>query len=145
MTRHHQLGDLDGEWLVVEIGGATVDPEAPRTVRFDQGRMSGRVGVNQFTGSFADLGDIITIGPLASTRMAGPPAMMELEARFNSRVNGEHPKYLDGDQLTLGEGDDSIRLTREPLPTFEDTGPPDRVEVRELPDQEPFRGEEVGL
>ncbi len=137
--------DLDGDWLVVEIGGVAVDPGAPRTVDFDQGRMSGRVGVNRFTGSFSMNDQTVVIGPLASTRMAGPPEMMELEARFNSRVSGEHVISLEGDRLILGEGEDSIRLIREPLPTFEDTGQGDQVEVRELPDQGPYRDEDVGL
>lgn len=136
--------DLDGDWLVVEVGGVAVDPAAPRAVGFDQGRMSGRVGVNSFTGSFSIDDQTVVIGPLASTRMAGPPEMMNLEARFNSRVNGEHVVLLEDDQLILGDGEDSIRLIREPLPTFEDIGQGDQIEVRELQDQEPYRDEDIG-
>lgn len=137
--------DLDGDWQVVEIDGETVDPDAPRTVGFDQGRISGRLGVNRFTGSYSVHGETVAIGPLASTRMAGPPELMALEARFNSRVSGEHVMQFEADQMTLGDDDHSIRLTREPSGMFEDTEPADQPEVRELPDQEPFFGDDIGL
>jgi heat shock protein HslJ len=46
--------------------------------------VAGCVGVNRFTGSFTVDGDVLQVGPVASTRMAGPPEMMTLENRFNS-------------------------------------------------------------
>ena len=69
MTEHF----LDGDWLVIEIDAETVDPDAPREVRFEGDRVSGRVGVNPFTGKFTVDGKVLQIGPAASTRMAGPP------------------------------------------------------------------------
>jgi heat shock protein HslJ len=62
---------LEGDWLVVEIGGETVEPQAPRSVRFEGDRVTGRVGVNRFTGSFTIEGDVLEAGPIAATRMAG--------------------------------------------------------------------------
>ena len=41
---------LGGGWLVVEIDGEPIDPEAPREIRFEGDRVAGRVGVNRFTG-----------------------------------------------------------------------------------------------
>ena len=103
---------LEGDWLVVEIGGEAVDLDAPRTVRFEGDRMSGRVGVNRFTGSFTLDGDVLQAGPAASTRMAGPPEMMALESRFNSRLEGEHEITWEGDVLTLGTSERAIVMKR---------------------------------
>ena len=92
---------LGGDWLVVEIDGEPIDPEAPREVRFEGDRVAERVGVNRFTGSFTLDGDTLQVGPGASTRMAGPPELMALEDRFNSHLDGEHEIALEGNVLTL--------------------------------------------
>ena len=105
---------LEGNWLVVEIGGEAIDPESPREVHFERDRITGRVGVNRFTGSFTTEGDVLQVGPVASTRMAGPPEMMALENRFNSRFEGKHEITRDGDFLTLGESERAIVLKRAP-------------------------------
>jgi len=62
--------------LVEEIGGEPVDPDAPRTVHFEEERVSGQVGVNRFTGVLIIDGDLLVLGPVAMTRMAGPPELM---------------------------------------------------------------------
>jgi len=103
---------LEGDWLVIEIDDEPVDPEAPRSIRFEEGRVSGRVGVNRFTGTYSTDGDVIDIGPVASTRMAGPPDLMSLEHHFNTHLEGEHEITLGGDEMVLGEADGAIRLTR---------------------------------
>ena len=103
---------LEGDWLVIEIDGELVDPEAPREIRFAGDRVAGRVGVNRFTGSFTIEGDAIDVGPMASTRMAGPPELMALEDRFNSGFQGELVCGLEHDVLTLARNDGTIVLTR---------------------------------
>ena len=65
--------------------------------------MAGRVGVNRFTGSFTVDGDVLQVGPVASTRMAGPPEMMTLENRFNSAFQGDLPIGLDEVELVVSE------------------------------------------
>lgn len=46
----------------------------------DARRVSGSAGCNRFTGSFTTDGDHVSIGPLATTRMACPPPQMRIEA-----------------------------------------------------------------
>lgn len=133
---------LEGDWLVVEIGGELVDPGAPRSVRFEGGRVTGRVGVNRFTGSFSIEGDVLEVGPVASTRMAGPPEMMALEDRFNSGLEGEHQITRDGEVLRLGESERTMVLTCAPGVSVQGTVnyrerimlPPDSVVIVELID-----------
>ncbi len=105
---------LEGDWLVIEIDGEPIDPEAPRAVRFEGDRVAGRVGVNRFTGSFTTDGDVIQVGSVASTRMAGPPELMALEDRFNSHLDGEHEIALEGHILTLSREEHSMALERAP-------------------------------
>ena len=138
MTEHL----LEGDWLVIEIGGEAVDLDAPRTVRFEGDRIIGRVGVNRFTGTFTLDGDVLQAGPAASTRMAGPPEMMALENRFNSRLEGEHEITWEGDVLTLGTSEGAIVLKRAPTVSVRGTVsyrerimlPPDSVVMVDLVD-----------
>lgn len=138
MTEHL----LEGDWLVVEIGGETVELQAPRSIRFEGDRVTGRVGVNRFTGSFTIEGDVLEVGPVASTRMAGPPEMMAVEDRFNSRLEGQHEIIRDGDFLTLGQGERAIVLTPAPVVSVRGTVsyrerimlPPDSVVMVDLVD-----------
>jgi heat shock protein HslJ len=104
--------DLEGDWLVIEIDGEPVDIDAPRSMRFEDGRVSGRVGVNRFTGAYSIHLDVIEVGPVASTRMAGPPVLMSLEHQFNTHLEGEHEITLVGDDIVLAYGEGGIRLTR---------------------------------
>ena len=103
---------LEGDWLVIGIDGEPIDPKAPREVRFEGDRVAGRVGVNRFTGSFTTDRDVIQVGPVASTRMAGPPELMALEDRFNSHLDGEHEIALEGGVLTLAREEHSMVLAR---------------------------------
>jgi heat shock protein HslJ len=103
---------FEGDWLVVEIDGEPIDTEAPREVRFEGDRVAGRVGINRFTGSFTFDGQVLRVGPVASTRMAGPPELMALENRFNSHLDGEHEIALEDDVLTLPGEDHSVVLAR---------------------------------
>lgn len=94
---------LDGTtWGVVLIGGREVPSDAPRRVEFSGSRVSGRVGVNRFTGEYTIEGDTVVIGTVARTLMAGPPEMMELEDRFHSAFNGSMPVAV-GEIMLLGD------------------------------------------
>lgn len=99
-----QTGDfLDGTaWNVVRIGADEVEPEAPRTVEFALGRVSGQVGVNRFTGEYSIDGDSVVVGLAARTLMAGPPERMELEDRFHAAFTGRLPVAV-GEMMLLGD------------------------------------------
>jgi len=65
---------LEGDWLVVEIDGEPIDPEAPREVRFEGDRVAGRVGANRFTGSFTLDGDTLQRDPSPRHAWQGRPS-----------------------------------------------------------------------
>ena len=78
-------GPLEGTtWALssyADAGGTSV--AVPRGVvadaRFDAGRVGGSSGVNSYSGPYQLSGAKLTIGPLISTKMAGPPPLMALE------------------------------------------------------------------
>ncbi len=104
---------LNGGWLLVEIAGEPVDENAPRKVRFEDGRVSGQVGVNRFSGSYTHDEDGIELGPAALTRMAGPPELMDLEARFHQALLAAGTARIEtllllGDMVLVLHTDDAV-------------------------------------
>lgn len=83
-------GHADGEhplsgtkWLVEDINGRGVIGNAQTTIEFaDDGLVSGSTAVNRYSGKAILDGNKIHFGPLAMTRRAGPPALMDQEQRF---------------------------------------------------------------
>jgi heat shock protein HslJ len=76
-----------GEWVLVELAGtpfAASGERRPPTIVFDTAKMSvsGFSGVNRFFGGYERDGEKLKFGPLAGTRMAGPPEDMKTETAF---------------------------------------------------------------
>jgi heat shock protein HslJ len=70
-------------WLVEDIGGRGVVDRAQTTMQLAEGgSVSGDTSVNSYQGRATIDGNEISFGPLATTRRAGPPAMMDQEAKF---------------------------------------------------------------
>lgn len=76
------LNGLRGsEWRLTRLGDQTIEAEAMIAFGSD-GMASGHSGCNRFSGSFTEDRETITIGPLASTRMACPGELMTLETDY---------------------------------------------------------------
>ncbi|MEJ1939090.1 META domain-containing protein [Nostoc sp. NIES-2111] len=73
----------------------------PPTMMFAKGKLSVFGGVNQITGSYGLVDNAVVMGDLASTKMAGPPDLMELESRFTKALAGVNGFTVEGQQLTL--------------------------------------------
>jgi heat shock protein HslJ len=109
-----------GTWSVrgVRIGDGVVssatDPD--RSIAFTaDGQVHGQAGVNSFDGSARLDGDRLTLGPLRTTRMAGPPEAMDAEAAFLQALEEVVAIRLEGDELVLLDADDGtqVRLVRQ--------------------------------
>ena len=89
------------EWGFAGDGG--------RTARFVQFRADGVVGgssgCNRFTGAYNQNGDELTLGPLASTRMACPPGVMEREQQFLTMLGDVRYAEASHLKLILKDGD----------------------------------------
>lgn len=111
-----QPGIVGSSWLAEDIGKRGVIDNARTFVRFDSAKMvSGSGGINRFGGKCTLFGAKLSIGPLRVTRMAGPPALMDQEAKFLAALAKVAAFKLDeNDLLHLldKEGNELIRLSR---------------------------------
>jgi heat shock protein HslJ len=103
---------IEGTWVVTGylVGNELVEPEvsAPEPVMTVEGeQISGTMGVNRFTGRLAaDL----PVGPMAVTRMAGPPEAMAQEDALLAHLQGADHLEVDGP---------GMRMSRNGLTTIE--------------------------
>jgi heat shock protein HslJ len=105
--------ELIGRWRAQDIGGAPLRNDVASTIVFDgDGRVTGDAGVNRFGGPYHIDGDTIELGPLFSTRMAGPEPAMRQEQDFLAALSGRRPFAIDGEALVIGQGSERLRLLR---------------------------------
>jgi putative lipoprotein len=98
----------DSAWLAEDIDEAGVLDMLQSTLKFDVNlNVSGNGGCNRYFGSATVRDDGITFGPLGSTRMACPQAVMDQEQRFLGALEsvrtwridaGRDLLYLDNEQ-----------------------------------------------
>ncbi|WP_280830141.1 META domain-containing protein [Mycolicibacterium frederiksbergense] len=71
----------------------------------DDGAVSGSTGCNRITGHATVSGSVIEFGPLATTRMACPPELNEVEQAVLRVLKGNVQTAIDADQLKLSGAD----------------------------------------
>jgi heat shock protein HslJ len=73
------------------------------TVRFEEGKVSGSAGCNNFSASYTISGENLTIGPAMATRKscAEPEGIMEQEQQFLQALQKSHTYKLGRDRLEL--------------------------------------------
>lgn len=79
------------------LSGPSVD------ANFADGKVTGRGGVNRYHGGYELDGDKLTLSPVASTMMAGPPDAMEQEAAYFRALGSAASYSIEGDTLTLSD------------------------------------------
>lgn len=77
------------------------------------GKVSGHLAVNSFTGNYELSGNDIRFSPLASTRMAGPPEAMAQETHFLGALEAASRVEATDDELTISDASGVVvmRLT----------------------------------
>lgn len=123
-TAEEGLAALRGDWMLVELEGKRLldwlppnwEDQPPHLTFETDGRVGGYTGVNRM-GSTID-GEALARGefvlaPVISTRRAGPPELMHLEARFLMALQRARGLRLLGDSLALTPGPkDSSTIAR---------------------------------
>lgn len=108
-----------GQWTLVAIEESTLGPgddqnTAPTLTIAEDGTIHGFTGVNRFTGR-VDPAALArgqwALGPLATTRMAGPAQQMQLESRYTAMLAGAN-------RITTANGDLLLRQDDQPLLRF---------------------------
>ena len=103
------------EWLSEDLGGNGVIDNVQATLNFPgDGRVAGNASCNRFSGPVEVTGDRIKFGPLASTRMACPEAVMSQETKYLTALQaGERFEWKDPYLLVYGKGfDKPLRFMR---------------------------------
>jgi heat shock protein HslJ len=90
------------EWMLKEIGGVPVPANSRASLSIgDDGALSGNAGVNRFNGRVRGGDNGIKAGPFMSTKMAGPPEAMALEAKFLKALGAATNFEAGGDTLRI--------------------------------------------
>lgn len=99
--------DLVGSWTLVEIDGAPITAvgKTPTLEIVDDGSVSGVGGVNRFHTQLKLVDGRMSFGPVAATKMAGPPEAMDLESTYFTRLGSASSYETDGETLRLWAGD----------------------------------------
>ena len=105
------------QWRATDVNGYPVAAERAPTLRLEAGeRVSGTTGCNNYSGSYRVASrDRISFGPLAVTRMACEPPLMEQERRFlaiMAQVQG-YSLYGDGGISLIAADGSAVRFRRE--------------------------------
>lgn len=76
-----------GSWLAEDINGGGVIDRLQTTLTLGaDGKVTGTGGCNRYMGMATVKGDAITFGPMAGTRMACTPAVMDQENKFHAAL-----------------------------------------------------------
>lgn len=105
-------GLTDMTWLAEDIGGGGVVDNLQSTLRIKpSGRVSGSGGCNRFNGTAKIDGGKISFGPLATSRMMCPPAVMDQERKFLDALAKATTYEIEETFLRL-LGEDGVALAR---------------------------------
>ena len=113
------------EWVAQDIGGLGVLDTPRSVVRFDEdGSIRGNGGCNDFFGEYRLDGQVLTVGPVGTTRKGCvPPEVMDQEQRFLAVFGSEPRLEKDGSDLLVfpGSGDPPTRLRNQDAATLSGT------------------------
>lgn len=108
---------LGSEWLLEKLAGDSVIEGTTAKIGFPEaGKVAGNGSCNRFSGK-VEIGDgTIAVGPLASTRMACPPAVSDQETKFLRALEGATRLAADGPDLLIysKDLDQPLRFSRLP-------------------------------
>ncbi|TKT80340.1 YbaY family lipoprotein [Aquamicrobium sp. LC103] len=91
-----------GRWLAEDIrGGGVIDNLQTVLEIGEDGAVTGSGGCNRMTGKATVSGADITFGPIASTRMACPPAVMDQEGKFFAALDEVRSWRIDAQRGKL--------------------------------------------
>jgi putative lipoprotein len=93
---------LDGtSWRAVTVTGLPVLEGAASTLSFTGDGIGGQAACNRYRGPLVERDGRLRVGPLAATRMACAPEVMEQERRFLTALEQGERLERDGSALLL--------------------------------------------
>lgn len=111
----------DTRWALQTIDGTPATASSKRgklqlSLRGASQHLSGFAGCNTLQGRYIQRGTALALKPLATTRMACEPELMQQEARFLQTLASVDGYRIEGRQLSLLQGD-VVKLTFLASPT----------------------------
>lgn len=110
------------KWVVTAYNNgkeAVVSLEAESKLTLDfgtDGNASGTSGVNTFSGAFTATDTTVSIGPLASTQMAGPENLMAQEAAYLQALQNSTKWSVVRGMLEMRDANDALQVSASPQP-----------------------------
>ena len=112
--------EVHGTWVIEQARTEPIlDKRRARLVLGRDGRLSGHTSCNAMSGSFTLQGDALRIGPIATTRMACGPLLLEQEDRILTALEIAATARVRPDgllELRDADGRGVLRATRAPEP-----------------------------
>jgi heat shock protein HslJ len=100
-------GYNNGKEAVVSVAA-----DSELTLEFgSDGQVSGSAGVNTFSGTYEYDGNTLSFGPLATTRMAGPPELMEQETLYLTALEASVSWEVVSGLLYLRDAEDALQVS----------------------------------
>jgi heat shock protein HslJ/phosphoglycolate phosphatase-like HAD superfamily hydrolase len=107
---------LSGKWVAEDIDGGGVIDNAQSTLEISEdGSVSGSTAVNRYGGKAKIDGQKLEFGPLAVTRRAGHPALMDQESKFTKALGRVASFRIENSGLLYlmdATGNDVLRFSR---------------------------------
>jgi heat shock protein HslJ len=104
---------VDGTWVIVGYlsDNEMIVPGVEAIISVDGKLISGTLGVNRFVGEVGD--DGVPVGPVATSRMAGPPEAMLQEDLLLRHLDDADSVDVTNEEMRLsGDGVDLVHLRR---------------------------------
>jgi heat shock protein HslJ len=100
-----------GSWLAEDINGGGVIERLQTTLSLGaEGKVTGMGGCNRYMGQATLKGDTISFGPMAGTRMACSPAIMDQENKFHAALETVRSWSIARGKLLLSDESGNIVL-----------------------------------
>ena len=97
------------KWKLLEMGQTTLpEKDGEITISFNENKVNGNSGVNNYFGSFEIKNNSIKIGPVGSTRMAGPENLMKIEFEYLKLLQDSKTIEFNNNLLILTTNDGKV-------------------------------------
>jgi heat shock protein HslJ len=107
---------LTGSWVVVGLNNGkeavtgTIAGSELTAVFAEDGTLSGSAGVNTYNASYTTSDGTIEIGPVATTKMAGPQDLLDQEQQYLAALDRATTYTVRGDSLELRDDTGALQV-----------------------------------
>jgi D-alanyl-D-alanine carboxypeptidase len=106
LSAHAQYGTLTGtDWQLRVYDGKPALAESPVTARFQDGRLHGLTGCNEYFAGYTADQSILQLSELGSSQKTGPEPAMAQETAFLKLLGAVTSYRIEGGELYLLDGD----------------------------------------